>query len=368
VGIGRLSDGLAPTPPMGWNSWNRFGVNIDEHLVRETAEAMVTSGMRDAGYRYIVIDDGWMAPERDENGDFVADPAKFPSGMKALADGIHALGLRFGIYTDAGTKTCQDLPASLGYEFRDAQRFAEWGVDYVKVDWCNTNGMGPRALYAKWALALHAARRPIVLSICEWGRSRPWEWAGTIGHLWRTCWDIQPEWSSIVTILERQAELHPFAGPDHWNDPDMLEVGNGDLTADQSRAHFALWSILAAPLMAGNDLRTMSDEVRDILTAPEIVAVDQDAAGKQGRRIRRDGDIDIWMRALGSKGDLAIAALNRGSVAREVRVALEELGLAARAPVRVRDLWQRTDVGEAQRELVASPSPHSATVLGISPL
>ena len=367
MGIGRLSDGLAPTPPMGWNSWNRFGVKIDERLVLETAEAMVSSGMRDAGYRYVVIDDGWMAPERDRNGDFVADPDKFPSGIKSLADRIHALGLRFGIYTDAGTKTCQDLPASLGYEFRDARRFAEWGVDYVKVDWCHTEGLGPRALYAKWALALHAARRPILLSICEWGRARPWEWAGELGHLWRTSWDIQPEWSSILTILDRQADLYRFAGPDHWNDPDMLEVGNGDLTGEQSRAHFALWSMLAAPLMAGNDLRTMSDEVREILTAPEIVAIDQDPGGKQGRLIHRDGDIDIWMRALWPNGRRAIAVLNRGAVAQDVRVHLEPFGVAPRTHVRVRDLWKRTDVGEAQREIVIATSANSATVLGITP-
>ena len=365
MGIGRLSDGLAPKPPMGWNSWNRFGVKIDEDLVVETAEAMVTSGMRDAGYRYVVIDDGWMAPVRDRNGDFVADPEKFPGGMKALADRIHSLGLRFGIYTDAGTKTCQDLPASLGYEFRDARRFAEWGVDYVKVDWCHTDGMGPRALYAKWAMALRAAGRPIVLSICEWGRARPWEWAGELGHLWRTSWDIQPEWSSIVTILDRQAELHPFAGPDHWNDPDMLEVGNGELTGDQSRAHFAMWSMLAAPLMAGNDLRTMTDEVREILIAPEIVAIDQDSLGKQGRRIRRDGDTEIWIRELAA-GHRVVAAFNRGLDHREVRISLEELGIAPRTDVRVRDLWQRTDVGVVRREIVTATRPVSATVLRVA--
>jgi len=350
---------------MGWNSWNRFGTKIDERLVLETAEAMVSSGMRDAGYGYVVIDDGWMAPERDRNGDFVADPDKFPSGIKALADRIHALGLRFGIYTDAGTKTCQDLPASLGYEFRDARRFAEWGVDYVKVDWCHTDGMGPRGLYAKWALALHAARRPIVLSICEWGRARPWEWAGQLGHLWRTSWDIQPEWSSVLTILDRQAALHPFAGPDHWNDPDMLEVGNGDLTHEQSRAHLALWAILAAPLMAGNDLRTMSDEVREILTAPEIVAVDQDPVGRQGRLVRRGDDIDIWMRTR-ANGDRAIAALNRGSVAQEVGISLDEVGVAPGTNVRVRDLWKRNDVAQTRREIVIPTSANSATVLGLT--
>jgi alpha-galactosidase len=367
MGIGRLSDGLAPTPPMGWNSWNRFGVKIDETLVLETAEAMVESRMRDVGYRYVVIDDGWMAPERDRHGDFVADPEKFPSGIKALADRIHALGLRFGLYTDAGTKTCQELPASLGYEFRDARRFAEWGVDYVKVDWCHTAGMGPRALYAKWAMALLATRRPIVFSICEWGRSHPWEWAGPIGHLWRTSWDIQPEWSSVLAILDRQATLHPYAGPDHWNDPDMLEVGNGTLTAEQSRAHFALWSILAAPLMAGNDLRAMTDEVRAILTAPEIVAIDQDSAGRQGRRIRREGDVDIWLRDLGGDGRRALALLNRASGAREVRIGLEEIGLDPRADVQLRDLWQRTDIGKARGEMVVTASANSARVLGVFP-
>src|SRR5207249_3894842 len=278
MGIGRLSDGLAPKPPMGWNSWNRFGVKIDENLVLETAEAMVASGMRDAGYRYVVIDDGWMAPDRDRDGDFVADPEKFPSGIKALADRIHALGLRFGIYTDAGTKTCQDLPASLGYEFRDARRFAEWGVDYVKVDWCHTNGMGPRALYGKWAMAFHAA-----------------------------------------------------------------------------------------PLMAGTDLRTMSDETREILIAPEIVAIDQDAGGRQGRRLSRDGDIDTWVRDLAPEDSYAIAVLNRGSEAREVRVALEDIGVAPRTNVRVRDLWRRIDVGKARREILIATSPNSATVLRISP-
>jgi alpha-galactosidase len=352
---------------MGWNSWNRFGVKIDENLVLETAEAMVASGMRDAGYRYVVIDDGWMAPDRDRNGDFVADPEKFPSGIRALADRIHALGLRFGIYTDAGTKTCQDLPASLGYEFRDARRFAEWGVDYVKVDWCHTNGMGPRALYAKWAMALRAARRPMVFSICEWGRSRPWEWAGAVGHLWRTSWDIQPKWSSILTILDRQTELHSFAGPDHWNDPDMLEVGNGDLTADQTRAHFALWSMLAAPLMAGNDLRAMTEETRDILIAPEIVAVDQDAAGRQGRRLWRDGEIDTWVRDLAPDRGHVIAVLNRGSDTRDVRIALEDIGVAPRTNVSVRDLWRRTDVGKARREVLIATSANSATVLAVAP-
>ena len=185
MGLGRLSDGLAATPPMGWNSWNAFKGNIDEGLIVDTAEALVRTGMREAGYRYVVIDDGWMGPERDGQGDLVPDHAKFPRGIGYVAERVHALGLRFGIYTDAGTKTCMGLPASLGYEFRDARLFADWGVDFVKVDWCHTDGMGPRTLYAKWALAFAATRRPMILSICEWGRSHPWTWAGTVGHLWR---------------------------------------------------------------------------------------------------------------------------------------------------------------------------------------
>jgi alpha-galactosidase len=363
VGLGRLSDGLAPTPPMGWNSWNRFGARIDERLVLETAEAMIATGMRDAGYRYVVIDDGWMAPERDRHGDLLADPAKFPNGIAALAERVHRLDLGFGIYTDAGTNTCQGLPASLGYEFRDARRFAEWGVDYVKVDWCHTEGMGPRGLYAKWALALHATRRPMVLSICEWGRSHPWEWAPRVGHLWRTCWDIQPDWSSVTTILDRQAELHPFAGPDHWNDPDMLEIGNGDLSAAESRAHFALWAMLAAPLMAGNDLRTMTDDVRAILTAPEVVAVNQDRLGRQAQRARSDRDAEVWTRPLARTGRWAVALLNRGQAPREIRIAREDLGVAALGSAR--DLWERTDFRISRAEVVVTVAPHDAAILSI---
>jgi alpha-galactosidase len=351
---------------MGWNSWNRFGAKIDERIVVETAEAMVETGMRDAGYRYVVIDDGWMAPERDRHGDFVPDPDKFPRGIRAVADRVHELGLLFGIYTDAGTMTCQDLPASLGYEFRDARRFAEWGVDYVKVDWCHTQGLGPRAMYAKWAMALHATGRPMVLSICEWGRAKPWLWAGSLGHLWRTCWDIQPEWSSVLAILDRQADLHSFAGPGHWNDPDMLEVGNGALTLEESRAHFALWCVLAAPLMAGNDPRDMTAEVRDTLVAPDLVAIDQDSAGKQGRRVFRSGETEVWARKLGREKTHAVVALNRGAVAAEIVVPLASLGIPRGAKMGVRDLWRGTaevTIGDP----VVRVGPRSAAAFEISP-
>ncbi|HET8569931.1 MAG TPA: glycoside hydrolase family 27 protein [Candidatus Limnocylindria bacterium] len=356
MGIGRLADGLAATPPLGWNSWNAFGRKIDERTVLEAADALVATGMRDAGYRYLVIDDGWEAPERSAEGDLVADPATFPRGIRALADDVHARGLAFGIYTDAGTRTCQGLPASLGYEFRDARRFAEWGVDYVKVDWCHTDGLGPRALYAKWALAVHAAGRPMVLSICEWGRHRPWEWAPVLGHLWRTCWDIQASWESVMTIVARQSPLWPYAGPGHWNDPDMLEVGNG-MSAEEDRTHVTLWAILAAPLMAGNDVRSMSASTRELLVAPEMLAIDQDPLGEQGRPLR-DG---VWARSL-ADGSRAVALVNAADAAAETGFTMDELG-ARRATVR--DAWAREDVASRVTSYSTTLAPHASALLRV---
>ncbi len=365
MGLGTLSDGVAPTPPMGWNSWNRFGVAVSDALLRETAEAMVRSGMRDAGYRYVVVDDGWEAPERDAAGDLVADPAKFPAGIRAVADAIHGLGLRFGIYTDAGTRTCQGLPGSLGYEFRDARRFAEWGVDYVKVDWCHTDGLSAPATYGRWREAILATGHPIVLSICEWGRSEPWTWAGTVGHLWRTCWDIQPQWDSVMAIVDRQEALHPFGGPDHWNDPDMLEVGNG-MGDDEDRAHLGLWAILAAPLMAGNDLRAMSEATRATLVAPEVIAVGQDPAGKQGRRVWRDDSAEVWAKKLADADARAVLLLNRGSSARDVDVSFGALGWPAGTRAAVRDLFGRCDLGHVTGTYRARVGPHAAAIVTVS--
>jgi len=366
VGLGKPDDGLAATPPMGWNSWNRFGTKVDEALVRETAEAIVATGMREAGYRYVVIDDGWEAGERDAHGDLVADPAKFPHGIRAVADHVHALDLRFGIYTDAGTNTCQGLPASLGYEFRDARRFAEWGVDYVKVDWCHTNGLGPRALYAKWALAIAAAERPIVLSICEWGRSRPWEWAPSVGHLWRTCWDIQDTWASLTGVLDRQAGLYSYAGPSHWNDPDMLEVGNGGMTDVEYRTHFSLWAILAAPLIAGNDLRTMTPAIHDILTNKEVIAVDQDALGREGERVTNNGDAEVWAKQL-KDGSRAVVLLNRGSAEQEISVNWTDLGYPASFNASVRDLWEHKDLGKFSGRFSARVLSHGVAMISVKP-
>ena len=366
VGLGRIRDGLAPTPPMGWNSWNKFQTRIDEALIRDTAEALVETGMRDAGYRYVVIDDGWEAPQRDASGDLLWDPDRFPSGIAALADDVHRLGLRFGIYTDAGTRTCAGYVASLGYEFRDARRFAEWGVDYVKIDWCNTGGLGTRSVYWKWSQAFRAAGRPMILSLCEWGRTRPWEWARRVGHLWRTCWDIQDTWQSLATVLDRQRGLQPFAGPDGWNDPDMLEVGNGGMTLDEYRTHFGLWCLLAAPLMAGNDLRSMSEDVRAILTSPELIAVDQDPLGIPGDLVKQWVGSEIWARPL-ADGSFAVALFDRADEDREIAVWWDDVGIDKKTRVRVRDLWERRDLGTDDGGIALRVPAHGAAFLKLTP-
>ena len=257
-------NGLARTPPMGWNSWNKFACNVSEKLIKEMADAMVTSGMRDAGYIYLVIDDCWQI-DRDAQGNILPDPQRFPSGMKALADYIHSKGLKFGLYSDAGTLTCQKRPGSRGYEFQDARQYAAWDVDYLKYDWCSTSTQNAQASYSIMRDALLKAGRPIVFSICEWGTAKPWLWARDVGNLWRTtgdiqdCWDCKRDWGGmgVVHILDLQDGLQSYAGPGHWNDPDMLEVGNGGMTTTEYRAHFSLWCLLASPLMAGNDLRSM---------------------------------------------------------------------------------------------------------------
>ncbi len=271
----KISSTLAPTPPMGWNSWNKFACNVSEDLIRQTADAMVKSGMKAAGYEYVVIDDCWQIA-RDKVGNIVADPQRFPSGIKSLADYIHSLGLKFGIYSDAGSQTCAGRPGSLGHEFQDARQYAAWNVDYLKYDWCNTTTQDAPASYATIRQALDATGRPIVLSICEWGTHKPWLWGKDAGgNLWRTTGDIQDRWeepnqmaewrlccsNGMVDIVEMQNGLESYAGPGHWNDPDMLEVGNGGMTDTEYRSHFSLWAILTAPLIAGNDLRTIRPEI-----------------------------------------------------------------------------------------------------------
>jgi alpha-galactosidase len=372
--LGQISaqkfDNIAQTPPMGWNSWNKFGCNVSEKMIMEMADAMVSSGLKDAGYEYIVIDDCWQVA-RDENGEIVADKDRFPDGIKYLADYIHSKGLKFGIYSCAGSKTCAGRPGSLGHEYQDARTYARWGVDYLKYDWCNTTTQDSKSSYATMRDALYAAKRPIVFSICEWGTSKPWEWAGEVGNLWRTTEDILDRWDAMINIFEKQKDLARYAGPGHWNDPDMLEVGNGSMTTGEYKTHFSLWCMLAAPLMAGNDLRNMSPEINSILTNGEIIALDQDAAGNQGFCMRDNGDYQIWIKKLGND-EKAACLLNISDENKEVHVDLNVMLRASNnywssdkydlKDYRVRDLWEHKDLKQANSTFIVKLPPHSVIV------
>ena len=363
-------DQLAKTPPMGWNSWNKFACNVSEKLIMQMADQMVSSGMQDAGYQYIVIDDCWQV-DRDENGEIVVDKDRFPSGIKALADYIHSKGLKFGIYSCAGSKTCAGRPGGRGHEFQDARTYARWGVDYLKYDWCNTTTQDAKASYATMRDGLFAAKRPIVFSLCEWGTAKPWEWAKEVGHLWRTTGDIVDRWDSMIDILDKEKGLAKYAGPGYWNDPDMLEVGNGGMTTEEYKTHFSLWCMLAAPLMAGNDLGNMSPETAGILKNGEVIALDQDALGKQGFCFRDNGDYEIWIKKL-ANNEKAICLLNRGDEEKNVQVDYSTLLKAnddywSSEPYKLenyklRDLWEHKDVSLATSTVFVKLPPHSVKV------
>ncbi len=357
---------LAPTPPMGWNSWNRFGCDIDEALIRETADAMVSSGMAAAGYTYVNIDDCWMAPERDAQGRLRADPLRFPGGIAAVADYVHAKGLKLGIYSSAGTATCQGLPASLDHETTDAASFAEWGVDLLKYDNCNNQGRPAVERYTAMADALAASGRDIVFSICEWGSNEPWTWAAQVGgHYWRTTGDISDNWSSMVSILDQQVGLEAYSGPNAWNDPDMLEVGNGGMSTEEYRAHLSLWSLLNAPLIAGNDLRTMDATTLSLLTDPDVLAVNQDWAGIQGHKIADAGDLEVWAKPT-SDGGAAVVLFNRGTTGAPIATTAAALGLPDAPAYTMRDLWADTTT-VTTGNVRASVPEHGVRMFAVAP-
>jgi alpha-galactosidase len=378
-------ENLALTPPMGWNSWNNFGCQVDEKLIRETADALVASGMKAAGYQYVVIDDCWHG-ERDANGFIQPNKEHFPSGMKALGDYIHKQGLKFGIYSDVGAKTCGGKPGSRGHEYQDALTYASWGVDYLKYDWCNSEGLNPVGAYTTMRDGLYKTGRPIVFSICEWGDNKPWEWAKPIGHLWRTtgditdCWDCEENhgsWSSwgIMRILDKQKGLRVHARPGHWNDPDMMEVGNPGLTFIESRAHFSLWAMLAAPLIAGNDVRNMTRETQAILTNKEVVAVNQDSLGIQGFPAISEDGLEIWVKPL-ANDEWAFCFLNRSDKAKTVNFVWKEEFIkddnfqkqfdAKKTVYKVRDLWMKKDSGTTDTALKISVASHDVAMFRLT--
>jgi alpha-galactosidase len=364
---------LAARPPMGWNSWNHFRDKVDDTSVRAQAEAMVSSGMRDAGYTYINIDDTWEG-ERDANGNIQTN-SKFPD-MKALADFVHSKGLKLGIYSSPGAKTCAKFEGSLGHELQDARTYAAWGIDYLKYDLCGLRtemhaAPTPEAAhkimvdaYVKMRDALRSTGRPIVYSLCQYGDDAVWEWGPSVGgNLWRTTGDITDKYAMMAEIGFSQAGLARFAGPGHWNDPDMLEVGNGGMSLDEYRTHMSLWAILAAPLLAGNDLSTMTPETIALLTNRGVIDVDQDSAGKQGDRVSAEGPIEIWTRPL-ADGSKAVGIFNRHPKPLTARVDFSALGFTG--AVKAKDLWQAKDLGSISKPYTVTVPGHGVLLLRVS--
>jgi len=359
-------NGLAKTPPMGWNSWNKFAGRIDDATVRQIADAMASNGMREAGYVYINIDDTWEAG-RDKQGNILTNK-KFPD-MKALADYVHGKGLKLGIYSSPGPNTCAGYEGSYGYEEQDARTYAAWGIDYLKYDWCGarmiyTDEEMP-AIYQKMGDALRATGRPIVYSLCQYGRLDVWKWGAEVGgNLWRTTGDIRDAWDSMARIGFGQDGREQWAKPGHWNDPDMLEIGNGGMSETEYRTHMSLWAMLAAPLLAGNDLRSMSPATLAILTNREVIAVDQDKDGHQGRRVWKSGDQEIWTRPL-SGGAVAVAIFNRAKEPAKVTCRWADVGISGKT--RVRDLWEHKDLEWPGPEYSAEIPGHGVVMLRLAP-
>jgi alpha-galactosidase len=359
-------NGLARTPPMGWNSWNKFAGKVDDAAVRGMADAMATNGMKAAGYEYVNIDDTWEGG-RDAQGNITSNK-KFPD-MKALADYVHSKGLKIGIYSSPGPNTCAGYEGSYGHEEQDAKTYASWGIDYLKYDWCGAHTLYTdeemQAVYQKMGDALVKSGRPILYSLCQYGRAEVWKWGAVVGgNAWRTTGDIRDSWDSMTKIGFAQDELAPFAKPGHWNDPDMLEIGNGGMNEDEYKTHMTLWAILAAPLLAGNDLRDMSPQIASILTNREVIALDQDKEGRQGRRVSKLGEQEIWSRPL-SDNEQAVALFNRGAEPKAITVVWSDLGLKT-GPTQARDIWGHTDLRLSGDKYATTVPAHGVFLLRLS--
>ncbi|EDY81988.1 Melibiase subfamily [Verrucomicrobiia bacterium DG1235] len=377
-------EGLALTPPMGWNSWNTFESAINEQLVLDTAQSMIDSGMRDAGYTYIVLDDCWALRDRDPEGNLVPDPEKFPNGIKALADQLHEMGFKIGIYGDAGRTTCAGYPGSQGHEYQDARTWASWGIDYLKYDWCATGTRDAKEAYTTMRDALRTAGRPITFSICEWGDNEPWLWAQDVGHLWRIsgdiydCWDCEQEWSrGFKVILDRYHALKPsvvgrdglgqYSGPGGWNDADMLEVGNPGLTLAESRSHFTLWAMITSPLMAGNDVRSMSPEIIDVLTNKDVIAINQDPDGVSAWRFGIvPGKYETWIKPL-QGGDWAVCILNTSEETQTAEIQWHRMERALSGEFEIHDLWADKSLSTTHKDLKAKIASHDVLLMRLSP-
>ncbi|MFD4603835.1 glycoside hydrolase family 27 protein [Streptomyces sp. NPDC058464] len=370
-----LDNGLARTPPMGWNNFNAYDQNITDALVRKTADKMVSSGMKDAGYVYVNIDDSWMASTRDGNGNLQADPAKFPNGIKAVADYVHSKGLKLGIYEDAGLQTCAKKPGSLGHEEADAKLFASWGVDYLKYDNCyagqgcaqvscpNGTKVAAKTRYKAMRDALAATGRPIVFSICSWGEDDVWAWGKDYGNSWRTTGDIKANWSRMLEIYKANVKLAGYAGPGHWNDPDMLETGNG-MSATEDRAFFSLWAQMAAPLISGSNLVDASQTTLSILTNKQVIAVDQDSLGKQSTLVSSADGLDVLAKPL-ANGDVSVVLFNQNDTAKSIYTTLTAIGKTGSGTRTITDLWTGAKSTTTGTVKAAVPA-HGAVMVRVS--
>lgn len=362
-----ISNGLARTPVMGFNDWNAFGCDVSAKLIEQTADAMLASGMRAAGYAYVDIDDCWMAKHRSASGHLVADPHKFPGGIRPVADYVHARGFKLGIYESAGRETCAHFPGSLGHEKTDAADFAAWRVDLLKYDNCGTTPATDStqaqyvARYAAMASALADTGRPIVYSICEWGRKNVQEWAPSFANMWRTTTDIHDSYSSMLRIVTVNATAASAARPGGWNDPDMLEVGNGGMSALEQRSEFSLWAIMAAPLIAGTDLRDASAQTLAIYLNPDVIAVDQDALGQQGVLVSSHGGRDVFLKQL-SGGDVAVALFNEGDRAATISATIKPGGTALTGSATATDLWSKRSFTIIDGRISAEVPPHATEI------
>ncbi|XWS68399.1 hypothetical protein CRYUN_Cryun04dG0086700 [Craigia yunnanensis] len=350
-----------------WNSWNHFHCEINETMIKETADAMVSSGLSALGYEYINLDDCWAELNRDSKDNLVPKASLFPSGMKALADYVHNKGLKIGIYADAGTLTCsKKMPGSLGHEQQDANTFASWGIDYLKYDNCHSQGVSPQERYSKMGKALLNTSRPIFYSLCEWGFEDPAIWAPSIGNSWRTTGDIKDTWESMISRADTNNEWASYAGPGGWNDPDMLEVGNGGMSTEEYRSHFSIWALTKAPLILGCDIRSMDKDTFELLSNKEVIAVNQDKLGVQGKKVRKIGDLEVWAGPLSEKR-VAVILLNRGFSRATITAKWNDIGLNSSTVVDARDLWAHSTMYSVKNQIKATLESHACKFYVLTP-
>ncbi|KAI4326449.1 hypothetical protein MLD38_031764 [Melastoma candidum] len=360
-------NGLGLTPQMGWNSWNHFHCHINEQLIRETADAMVSSGLASLGYEYINLDDCWADLNRDSQGNMVGNASTFPSGIKALADYVHGKGLKLGIYSDAGTQTCsKKMPGSLRHEEQDAKTFASWGVDYLKYDNCNNPGTSPKERYPIMSKALLNSGRPIFFSLCEWGLENPATWAPAIGNSWRTTRDIGDNWNSMTSRADQNDMWASYASPGGWNDPDMLEVGNGGMKTEEYRSHFSVWALMKAPLLIGCDLRSMDNVTLGLVSNAEVIAVNQDKLGIQGKKVKNVGDLEVWAGPL-SNNNVAVVLWNRSPLTEIITATWADIGVNPNATFSVRDLWKHSTRPFVTGQISAQISSHACEMYVLTP-